>query len=512
MCLTKVHHFMAFFLFRSRHNTVWYFRRRIPRDISNLFQHQLIYFSLKTSCRQQARILARSIASQTDQLFLLIRNELQMKRTHATGFIFELTVQPDGTRQVLLRSEPSDTPEQLTAVLPLIHLAQAESTQPKKPSTSTNAGPTIAELISAFEKSQKYEELAPNTRREYSRAFQDLLKAIPPSLPIPDFDREHVECFIKSKPGTAPSTINKHISAIQGLFAWATRDMHFKKCTPSVDFGALRKPKKTAAQNERDALSLEELEGMFSLLVATDADGRGARKSREQAYWATLLTAATGARISELAQMDVFQDIKHTKNSEWHLYIRATADDELSAKNSSQTQITPSKDSAERKLSPPHVKQLKTLASERVIPVHSSLISLGFIDYLERIRLTGSRTLFPAFPPYLDEKFGAIRYAHALISWGTSQKNRLEKLGKWSGDNSKKSYFHSLRHTVATTLAENDVQIRTIAKLLGHDQSSNDSTKRYAKTTVTKIRQALEKHLTPITSLFPRLPDELKDS
>jgi hypothetical protein len=44
-------------------------------------------------------------------------------------------------------------------------------------------------------------------------------------------------------------------------------------------------------------------------------------------------------------------------------------------------------------------KALKNPTSRRRIPIHPTLIELGFLDYVEHLKLTGQTLLFPGFPP-----------------------------------------------------------------------------------------------------------------
>jgi hypothetical protein len=57
------------FLQRSRHGTVFYFRRRVPDDLRAMVGHSYIVKSLSTEERRVAVIRARMFASKTDALF-----------------------------------------------------------------------------------------------------------------------------------------------------------------------------------------------------------------------------------------------------------------------------------------------------------------------------------------------------------------------------------------------------------------------------------------------------------
>ena len=61
------------FIERSRHGAVFYFRRRVPRDLRARLRRSFIYVTLRTEIRREALVRARAIAARTDQLFEGIR-------------------------------------------------------------------------------------------------------------------------------------------------------------------------------------------------------------------------------------------------------------------------------------------------------------------------------------------------------------------------------------------------------------------------------------------------------
>jgi hypothetical protein len=57
------------FLIKSRHGTVYYFRRRVPKQAQTAIGSPFLVRSLETSERRLAVIRARSLAAQTDIIF-----------------------------------------------------------------------------------------------------------------------------------------------------------------------------------------------------------------------------------------------------------------------------------------------------------------------------------------------------------------------------------------------------------------------------------------------------------
>jgi hypothetical protein len=67
------------FLQRSRHGSVYYFRRRIPADLRARGLPRQIFRWLHTSDRRAAIILARALALQSDHLFDQVRSMAKPK-------------------------------------------------------------------------------------------------------------------------------------------------------------------------------------------------------------------------------------------------------------------------------------------------------------------------------------------------------------------------------------------------------------------------------------------------
>lgn len=150
-------------------------------------------------------------------------------------------------------------------------------------------------------------------------------------------------------------------------------------------------------------------------------------------YWLPVLAALTGARINELCQL-YKKDIKKIGGI-WCISINNETPD----------------------------KRLKTPNAARLIPVHSQLIDIGFIDHIQSI--TSQRI----FPELNLERDG---YATAASKWYGRFKTSL-------GFN-KGHDFHSFRHTFANELKNALVPSIVAAELLGHTQETI-SYERYGK-------------------------------
>ena len=96
----------------------------------------------------------------------------------------------------------------------------------------------------------------------------------------------------------------------------------------------------------------------------------------------------------------------------------------------------------------------KTVESERVVPIHSTLIKLGFWDYVESVRDTKSKNLFPG-----RSSIEAVSKATGL------------RWGKWidkCGITDVRKTFHSFRSTAITDMHNSSATAPAIRKAVGH--------------------------------------------
>jgi integrase len=105
-------------------------------------------------------------------------------------------------------------------------------------------------------------------------------------------------------------------------------------------------------------------------------------------------------------------------------------------------------------------KRTKTAGSQRVVPVHSQLISLGFDKYHARAIALGKKQLFDVKPD-----------ARGYFSGGPSKffGNYLRDIGIKTG---RDLNFHSFRHTVADAFRKAGFVDEEFAPLLGHTKAT----------------------------------------
>jgi integrase len=186
-----------------------------------------------------------------------------------------------------------------------------------------------------------------------------------------------------------------------------------------------RVPKKGKAER-RPAFTVPELRELF--LHLTD-DPMGIVRNEEH-RWVCLAGMFTGARLNEIAQLEV-ADVREVEDVPC-IAITASGGDQ---------------------------KRLKTGNAERLVPIHDRLMACGFLDFRERQAKAGHTRLFPSYP--YDKNNGYGRNAGRWFTNSFLATLQMRRRGL---------VFHSLRHTMNTQLAQKDVPDHLLKAILGHAQ------------------------------------------
>jgi integrase len=110
------------------------------------------------------------------------------------------------------------------------------------------------------------------------------------------------------------------------------------------------------------------------------------------------------------------------------------------------------------------VKSIKTNSSRRIVPIHSKILELGFLDYVERVRSDKHKQIFPSWPPNHGKASAKVSkwFINYVRSLGLRDDTECARL----------SGFHCFRHTFVTYGIKN--KIRGIFAITGHETSSVD--------------------------------------
>lgn len=231
-------------------------------------------------------------------------------------------------------------------------------------------------------------------------------------------------------------TVNKKLSAVSALFSWAKREGYVEDNPVTGLFYQVDKQK-----NARPPFTVEQLNIILRSPLFTGflEDGKEFKKGDVQArgwrFWLPLVCLFTGARLGEIAQLRL-EDVR--QDGDVH-YIEIKHDEQ-------KGQSTKNK-------------------KNRISPLHSTLISIGFVEYIhsqrERAKQDGDQRLFPEL-----EKNERGQSGKESRFWRVY----LERIGlKEAGDG---FGSHSFRHGLTDQLRLAGYFDQDIAVVLGHSQQT----------------------------------------
>jgi len=221
--------------------------------------------------------------------------------------------------------------------------------------------------------------------------------------------------------GLSASSINKYLHSLSHLLAWA-KGQGFVPDTWMNPVEGLRIKKQRGNRGlKRSPFTDAELTAIFDSPKFTKERTRHAAR-----YWLPLCLLWTGARREEIAQL-YLDDIRQV-DGVWIFDIKS---DEARGQG------------------------LKNEASVRMVPVHSRLIQLGLLKYVNQTKTTGETRLFPTLA------HGGNGYGDAV---GKVFARHLKQLGIVDPG----KVLHSLRHTAITRLHSRGVPQNIAEALVGH--------------------------------------------
>lgn len=159
-------------------------------------------------------------------------------------------------------------------------------------------------------------------------------------------------------------------------------------------------------------------------------------------HWGLLLALYTGARVNEICQLDVDDIIKD----------KATGIHYINIKKSSN-------------------KSLKTANSSREVPVHKTLIALGFLNYVEHQKRKKENKLFSELTCGHDGK-----WCRKLKDWFNEKYLKQVGIDKYVSENHTTLSFHSFRNTVINYEKQHGLERSVMEEVVGHEKAVKETT------------------------------------
>jgi integrase len=242
-------------------------------------------------------------------------------------------------------------------------------------------------------------------------------------------------------------TINEKLGSVGLFFAWAaSRDETV--INPVIGLKvSLRNRKK---QKNRHPWTTDELNKMFAAPIYTGCLSEhswmkpGNIVLRQSAkFWVPLIGLFTGMRLGEIIQLRT-NDIRKVENIQ---YFDVTPCD-------------PDPSDAEAGNTTDNQKSLKTAASQRSIPVHKTLLDIGFDEFVQFCRVKEDTRLFPEYTQSQDDG-----------SWSKQYSKHFKRFRESIGVTRRGVKFHSLRHNMEDALRNSNIAVDIRNAIQGHSES-----------------------------------------
>jgi integrase len=277
------------------------------------------------------------------------------------------------------------------------------------------------------------------------REVRDLLMTLPANatkkFPGKTFRQISVACSsmpAKDKPpALSQTTQNSYLACISTLFQFAVNETYMT-VNPAK---ALIVSSSKHSREDRSTFTEGQLERIFrSNLFAVDTNHSRTSKFPElpsteaSRYWVSIIALYHGMRANEICQLKPIDVVN--RNGAIHFNLTNEGDGQ----------------------------RLKTGSSKREVPFHPVLLQLGFDKYVEAIKRSGVKQLFPDFN--LDS---TGYYSRKISRWFNEQ--LLAELGI----KEKGLTFHSLRHSFKDAARRAGIREQYSMAICGHDEGTTAS-------------------------------------
>lgn len=305
---------------------------------------------------------------------------------------------------------------------------------------------------------------------EHANQYIDTLRKLPPNRKkLKAFKDKSIEELIAMQGTFEPmsaSNVNKNLERLKSVFLWAVQRRYM---TVNIldKMRVKNRAQKVQAKKQRERFTQDELITIFN----SDKYQNG-KHNRTYEYWLPLLGLYMGARLGELSQLRL-QDV-YREDGTWLVDFNEDED-----------------------------KTLKTINSIRKVPVHKTLVRLGFIRYVEHLKALYKADKLHTNLIFPDLIKGRDGYGHNTAK---SFDRYLKALDIKADGKS----FHSLRHTFADERKQADENPAMTAELMGHE-IDNETLGRYGKEYKITLKKAQIDHYEPLkeTQIKKILPFKL---
>ena len=305
------------------------------------------------------------------------------------------------------------------------------------------------------------------------RSFVDITRKLPKNYKKnPIFQEKSIEELLEdnSLEKLSISTINNHIRLLKAVFKWAENE-DLICSNPTNVIKSITESTKTKIK-PRVRFTNEDLKVMTDNLHKEAESGK---LNRPERFWVPLIAIFSGMRLNEICQLRIC-DVQLDSDSKIWFFNVTEVEGET---------------------------KVKTGAGIRKVPIHPTLIKLGFLDYFNRIKSYGETQLWPKLKKTKKGHLRAIGY------WFNGDKKRPGFNRRYVTTDPAKT-FHSTRHSVRDEFKQLGINKDVAAEIVGHEYEEGEAgtyTDDFAIMTklnaLSKLNYGLElSHLKPLAELY----------
>lgn len=421
------------------------FRWRPPKAERDRFDRAAYEFSLGTKDRTLAWQRAAVAAAMAQRLLAAIRHMPKPKNTSElfkTEFVRKFTFADGSTETIDYDPDNAGEAKEAERVMAEIRQRQTQLAErtathgsaPARPTAMLIAeSPTISEAFKSYCEEKKHSGAwkDPETAEKYDhgpiiREFTEIVgEAAIARLTVND-----LRTYRKKIMGTTASITNKakKLQRTRAFINWARDHAQLTDVPTAV----LYPPRAGGEAKHYEPFSEAELKILFESQAYKQQTFAKAHE-----FWIPLLGLYTGARINEIAQLDL-ADIGSQDEVD---VIRINDDGN---------------------------KRTKTAASVRTIPIHPSLIAAGFLVYRDTLLDEGWTRLFPELTRSTIGKYGYRKDPSEFFT-------QYRRACGVSTDEDRVKVFHSFRVTANSALRRQNVPQERRERLVGHESGDTNN-------------------------------------
>jgi len=298
---------------------------------------------------------------------------------------------------------------------------------PKRPDQFNPKANSRLTLTSVYDKWILERKPTRSTQDEWKLCIR-IFEELNGSLTIDKITKAHIVKFKDKRveDGKAYATVKKQVGGLSSLLQYAVDNDYIEK-NPASGV-KIAKPK--VEEDPRLPYSIDDLNRIFSSPIYTQGFRPKAKGLQgESLYWIPLIALYTGARMTEIGQLQK-SDIRQ-ESDYWYFDISNNADE----------------------------ASIKTDSSRRRVPIHPELVRMGLLEYIN----AQDKALFPGLIPSNQGRL----MADFSRWWGRPEQGR-----KVIGIDNTQLTFHSFRHSFKDACRNSGIPKDVHDKLTGH--SSGD--------------------------------------